>query len=73
MTSTRNKVPLFHGHYWREWEPNKDDWTTYIACVDFRGDTLVAYQWSGETEILWENYRPHDPQVVALTPSDETD
>ncbi|MGI9125750.1 MAG: metallophosphoesterase [Mycobacterium sp.] len=70
-------IPLFYGHYWREWEPvETDDWTTYTACVDFsavRGGTMVAYRWSGETEIRFENYVPHDPHVVAPTPSDVTD
>jgi hypothetical protein len=65
-------VPLFYGHYWRKWEHLRDEWTTYTACVDFsavRGGTLVAYRWSGEREIHWENYVPHDPEVVAPTPS----
>ena len=69
------RVPLFYGHYWREWESQKDEWTTYTACVDFSGGTgtMVAYRWSGEPEIHWENYIPHDPRVVARIPSDETD
>lgn len=68
-------VPLFYGHYWREWEHDLDEWTTYTACVDFsatRGGTLVAYRWSGEPEIHWSNYVPHDPAIVAPTPSDQT-
>lgn len=69
-----DQVPLFYGHYWREWAPNhRDEWTTYTACVDFsavRGGTLVAYRWNGEPEIHWCNYVPHDPAVVAPTPSD---
>lgn len=69
-------VPLFYGHYWRTWEPvHLDDWTTYTACVDFsvvRGGTLVAYRWNGEPKIQWENYIPHDPEIVARTPSDQT-
>lgn len=68
----KDRVPLFYGHYWREWDSHRDEWTTYTACVDFRGDTLVAYRWSGEPEIHWENYVPHDPQLVAATPSDVT-
>ena len=71
-----DRVPLFYGHYWREWAPtHRDEWTTYTACVDFsavRGGTLVAYRWSGEPEIHWRNYIPHDPAVVAPTPSDQT-
>ena len=72
----KDHVPLFYGHYWRQWVPiHRDDWTTYTACVDFsavRGGTLVAYRWNGEPEILLENYVPHDPAVVAPTPSDQT-
>ncbi len=68
----RDEVPLFYGHYWRKWEHHRDEWTRYTACVDFsavRGGTLVAYRWSGEPEIHWQNYSPHDPAVVAPTPS----
>ncbi len=69
-----DEVPLFYGHYWREWEPvHLDDWTTYTACVDFsavKGGTMVAYRWNGEPEIHWENYVPHDPAIVSPTPSD---
>jgi len=70
----KDRTPLFYGHYWREWEFKQDEWTTYTACVDFSGGsgTLVAYRWNGESEIHWENYVPHDPQVVARIPSDET-
>ena len=72
----KDDVPLFYGHYWRQWEPvHRDEWTTYTACVDFsatRGGTLVAYRWSGEPEIKRENYVPHDPSIVAPTPSDQT-
>ena len=66
-------VPLFYGHYWRKWAHLRDEWTTHTACVDFsavRGGTLVAYRWNGEPEIHWQNYIPHDPEVVAPTPSD---
>ena len=70
----KDRTPLFYGHYWREWEFKQDEWTTYTACVDFSGGsgTLVAYRWNGEPEIHWENYVPHDSQVVARIPSDET-
>jgi hypothetical protein len=69
-----DRTPLFYGHYWREWESQMDEWTTYTACVDFSGGSgiMVAYRWSGESEIHWENYVPHDPQIVARIPSDET-
>jgi hypothetical protein len=71
----KDKIPLFYGHYWREWEFKQDEWTTYTACVDFSGGsgTMVAYRWSGEPQIHWENYVPHDPEVVAPTPADVTD
>jgi hypothetical protein len=70
----KDETPLFYGHYWREWESQRDEWTTYTACVDFSGGSgiMVAYRWSGEPQIHWENYVPHDPQIVARTPSDET-
>ena len=68
-----DEVPLFYGHYSRDWHHDRDEWTTYTACVDFAavyGGTMVAYRWNGEPEIRWENYVPHDPAVVAPTPSD---
>ena len=52
--------------------PFTRDWTAHTACVDFsavRGGSMVAYRWNGEPEIHWENYIPHDPAVVAPTPS----
>ena len=68
-----DSVPLFYGHYWRDWEPvHKDDWTTHTACVDFsaeRDGTLVAYRWTGEPTITWRNYRPHTTDVVEHAPS----
>ncbi len=71
-----DEVPLFYGHYWRQWEPvHRDDWTTYTACVDFsavKHGTLVAYRWNGEPEMHWSNYAPHDPAIVSPTPSDQT-
>ena len=71
-----DEVPLFYGHYWRQWDHHRDEWTTYTACVDFsavKGGSLVAYRWRGEPEIHWSNYVPHDPAVVDPTPSDHTD
>jgi hypothetical protein len=67
-----DRIPLFYGHYWRTWEQRQQDWTPYTACVDFSaaaGGPLVAYRWSGEPTITWENYVPHDPEVVARSPS----
>ena len=70
----KDTVPLFYGHYWREWEPvARDDWTSYTACVDFsavRGGTLVAYRYCGENEIRLEHYVPHTADIVAQRASD---
>lgn len=62
-----SNVPVFYGHYWREGSPKHiNDYTRHTACVDFSaveldggGGTLVAYRWSGESEIDKENYVPH--------------
>jgi hypothetical protein len=66
-------VPVFYGHYWRQGSPEHLlDWTAHTACVDFsavRGGTLVAYRWSGESEIRLENYVPVASDVVAQHPS----
>jgi len=67
-----DRIPVFYGHYWFSWENHQEDWTDYAACVDFSAvadGTLVAYRWSGEPTITWENYVPHDPEVVAQSPS----
>ena len=67
------QVPLFYGHYWRRWELHREQWSTYTACVDFSavdGGVLVAYRWRGGSEVHWRNYVPHDPAVVAATPSE---
>jgi len=56
---------LFFGHYWRKWKRGSlpeewTDWTANTACLDFSavkdGEPLVAYRWSGESEINPENY-----------------
>lgn len=66
-------VPVVYGHYWFEWDVNRDDWTERTACVDFSairdGGRLVAYRWSGEPVISWRNYQPHTPDVVSEQPS----
>ncbi len=65
-------VPVIYGHYWFQWERHREDWTTHTACVDFSavaGGKLVAYRWSGEPTISWENYLPHTVDVVAREPS----
>ena len=52
--------PVFYGHYWRRWKPDKrKDWTTNTACVDFsavKGGPLVAYRWNGEATVTSKNY-----------------
>ena len=52
--------PVFFGHYWRTGEPTESvDWNEHAACVDFsagRGGQLVAYRWSGETELTGANF-----------------
>ena len=66
-------VPVIYGHYWFQWDNHREDWTEHTACVDFsavKGGKLVAYRWNGEPTITWENYEPHDPDIVAPTPSD---
>jgi hypothetical protein len=60
------ETPVFYGHYWRTWEPTEGrDWTAKTACVDFsavRGGPLVAYRWSGESEIAPDNYFKVEPE-----------
>ncbi|PXW25224.1 UNVERIFIED_CONTAM: calcineurin-like phosphoesterase family protein [Williamsia faeni] len=66
-------APVFYGHYWRQGSPEHLlDWTKHTACVDFsavKGGTLVAYRWSGETEIQHDHYLPHESDLVAPKPS----
>jgi hypothetical protein len=68
-----DKVPVFYGHYWRQGTPEHLlDWTAHTACVDFsavRGGTLVAYRWSGESQIQLDHYVPRTEDVVAQHPS----
>lgn len=56
-------VPVVYGHYWFQWEANRDDWTDRTACVDFsaimKGGRLVAYRWAGEAVIDSRNFHPH--------------
>lgn len=49
-------TPVIFGHYWRRW-PAVDLHET-AACIDFsavKGGPLVAYRWSGETELDQHN------------------
>jgi hypothetical protein len=53
-------VPVFFGHYWRSGTPEQSvDWTAKTACLDFsavKGGAMTAYRWSGETEIVRDNF-----------------
>jgi hypothetical protein len=68
-----DKIPVVYGHYWREGRPaHREDWTAHTACIDFSavlGGPLVAYRWSGETEIDPHHYHPYGPDVVLEVPS----
>lgn len=61
------QVPVFYGHYWRQGRPDRGlDWTDYTACVDFSAvddGSLMAYRWSGEERIQFENYLQARPTV----------
>lgn len=49
-------VPVFYGHYWRSGTPAIDG--PKSACLDWsvaKGGPLVAYRWSGETELTNQN------------------
>jgi len=56
----RDETPVFYGHYWRSWAPERGrDWTTNTACLDFsavKGGPLVAYRWEGEKEISRQKF-----------------
>lgn len=48
----RHDVPVIFGHYWRTWP--EFELTATTACVDYSAGTggpLVAYRWTGETEL----------------------
>lgn len=49
-------APVLYGHYWRRGVPTVDGPTS--ACLDWsvvRGGPLVAYRWSGESELTTTN------------------
>jgi hypothetical protein len=51
------KIPVLYGHYWRNGDQQVDG--PYTACVDYsagKGGPLVAYRWSGETELVSTNF-----------------
>jgi hypothetical protein len=50
-------APLFIGHYWMTGAPAP--LTPKVACVDYsvaKAGAMVAYRWSGETELTADNY-----------------
>ena len=52
------RPPVCFGHYWFRVEDGLDVIDTKAACVDFsavKGGPLVAYRWSGETELTSTN------------------
>jgi hypothetical protein len=53
----RSTTPLFYGHYWESGTPNRSG--KHTACVDYsavNGGSLVAYRWSGESELTNDNF-----------------
>lgn len=54
----REEVPVFFGHYWFEGDPGQI--LHNLTCLDYsvpRPDgKLVAYRWSGESELLLGNF-----------------
>ena len=56
MPPYADDVPVIVGHYWRTGTPTVI--STKVACVDYsaaKGGPLVAYRWSGETELTSAN------------------
>jgi len=53
-----DSIPTFFGHYWMAGIPELLSPT--IACVDYsvarQGGSLVAYRWSGESELSAANF-----------------
>lgn len=64
--------PVFFGHYWRAGKPKKNvDWGDHVACLDFSvasGGPLVAYRWSGETNLSESNFVQY-PNVLDVSRS----
>ena len=56
-----NRSPVFFGHYWYTAGPNNETLEIIdakAACLDFSavtGGPLVAYRWTGETELTSDN------------------
>lgn len=57
-----DEVPVCFGHYWETGTPAP--LTPYTACVDYSAGTsgpLVAYRWSGESELTVDNFTSSAP------------
>lgn len=53
----RDEVPAFFGHYWHTRTPEPT--SLHTACVDYsagNGGPLVAYRWTGESELRREAF-----------------
>jgi len=53
----RSTIPVIVGHYWFRGDPAPC--SPNVACVDYsaaKGGPLVAYRWSGETELTAANF-----------------
>ena len=53
----KSDTPVIYGHYWETGTPTVSSPTT--ACVDYsagKGGPLVAYRWSGESELADEHF-----------------
>lgn len=53
----RSATPVIVGHYWFRGDPAPC--SAKVACVDYsaaKGGPLVAYRWSGETELTAEHF-----------------
>ena len=59
-----DSVPVIYGHYWETGDRRVS--TERTACVDYsaaNGGPLVAYRWSGETELVDENFVAGDDAI----------
>ena len=61
--SAPTDVPVLYGHYWRSGTPSVDVGGK-SACLDWsvaKGGPLVAYRWSGESELVSDNLVEFSP------------
>ena len=52
-----SEIPVFIGHYWFKGDPERI--SPNVACLDYyvaKGGKLVAYRWSGESQISNDNF-----------------